>query len=74
VEVQSCAGLSGAGAGTSPFPGPRTSPAAGGANLQVSGSSHLFAVIKFRFRCSFASHIAASAERTTSEVLEPAYF
>jgi hypothetical protein len=74
VEVESCAGSSGAGAGTSPFPGPRTSPAAGGVNLQVSGSSHLFAVVKFRFCRSFANHVATSAEQTAGEVLEPAYF
>jgi hypothetical protein len=49
VEVESCAGSSGARASTSPFPGPRTSPAAGGANLQVSGSSHLFAVLSVNF-------------------------
>jgi hypothetical protein len=74
MEVESCAGSSGAGAGTSPFLGPHTSLAAGGVNLRVSGSSHLFAVVKFRFRRSFANHIAASAERTAGEVLEPAYF
>jgi hypothetical protein len=70
VKVVSCAGLSGAGADTSPFSGPRTSLAAAGVNLQVSGSCHPFAVVKFRFRRSFANHIAASA----GEVLEPAYF
>jgi hypothetical protein len=74
VKVESCAGSSGAGAGTSPFPGPRMSLAAVGVNLQVSGSSHLFAVVKFRFCRSFANHIAALAERTAGEVLEPAYF
>jgi hypothetical protein len=74
VEVESYAGSSEAGAGASPFPGPRTSLAAGGVNLQFSGSSHLFAVVRFRFRRSFADHIVASAERTTGEVLEPAYF
>jgi hypothetical protein len=74
VEVESCAGSSGARAGMSPFPGPRTSLAADIVNLQVSGSSHLFAVVKFRFRRSFANHIAVSVERTAGEVLEPAYF
>jgi hypothetical protein len=74
VKVESYAGSSGAGAGTSPFPGPRTFLAMAGVNLQVSGSSHLFAVVKFRFRRLFANHIAASAERTAGEVLEPAYF
>jgi hypothetical protein len=74
VEAESCAGSNEARASTPPFPGPRTSLAAGGVNLQVFGSSHLFAVVKFRFRRSFANHIAASAERTTGEVLEPAYF
>jgi hypothetical protein len=74
VKVESCAGSSGAGTGTSPFLCPRTSLAADRVNLQVSGSSHLFAVVKFRFHCSFANHITASAERTAGEVLEPAYF
>jgi hypothetical protein len=74
VEVESCAGSSETGAGTSPFPGPRTSLAAGGVNLQVSGSSHFFAVVRFRFCRSFANHIAAPAERTTGEVLETTYF
>jgi hypothetical protein len=64
----------GAEAGTSPFPGSRTSLAAAGVNLQVSGSSHLFAVVKFRFRRSFANHVTAPADRTAGEVLEPAYF
>jgi hypothetical protein len=74
VEVESCAGSSEAGAGTSPFPGSRTSLAAGGVNLQVSSFSHLFAVVKFHFRRSFANHIAVPAEQTIGEVLEPAYF
>jgi hypothetical protein len=74
VEVESCTGSGETGAGTSSFPGPRTSLTVCGVNLQVSGSSHLFVVVRFRFCCSFASHIAAPAERTTGEVLEPAYF
>jgi hypothetical protein len=74
VEVESYAGLSETGADTSLFLGPRTSLAAGGVDLQVFGSSHLFAVVRFRFCCLFADHIAAPAERTTGEVLEPAYF
>jgi hypothetical protein len=74
VKVESCAGSSGARASMSPFPGPRTSLATARVNLQASGSSHLFAVVRFRFCRSFANHIAASAERTAGEVLEPAYF
>jgi hypothetical protein len=74
VEVKSYAGSSEARAGTFPSPGPRTSLAAGGVNLRVFGSSHLFVVVKFRFHRSFANHIAAPAERTTGKVLEPAYF
>jgi hypothetical protein len=74
VKVESCAGSSGAGAGTSPLSGPRMSLAAAGVNLQVSGSSHYFASIRFRFRRPFADHVAASTERTAGEVLEPAYF
>jgi hypothetical protein len=74
MEVESCASSSRAGAGTSPFPGPRTSLATDGVNLQVFGSSHLFAVVRFRFCHSFANHVAASAEWTAGEVLESAYF
>jgi hypothetical protein len=57
-----------------PSPGPRTSLAAAGVNLQVSGFSHFFAGAKFRFRCSFANHIAAPTDRAAGEVLEPAHF
>jgi hypothetical protein len=74
MEIESHAGSSGAGAGMSPFPGPRTFLTTDGVNLQVSGSGHLLAVVKFQFHCSFANHVAASAERTAGEVLEPAYF
>jgi hypothetical protein len=74
MEVESCAGSSGARAGTSPFPGPRTSLTTDGVNLQVSGSSHVFAVVRFRFLRSFANHVAALAERTAGKVLELAYF
>jgi hypothetical protein len=74
VEVESYAGSSEAGAGTSPFPGPRTSLATDGVNLQVSGSSHYFASGRLRFRRSFADHVAAPADRTAGEVLEPAHF
>jgi hypothetical protein len=43
VKTKSCTGSSGAGAGTSPFLGLRTSLAAVGVNLQVSGFSRYFA-------------------------------
>jgi hypothetical protein len=58
----------------SPFPGLRMSLAAVGVNLQVSGSGHYFASVRFRFRCSFADHVAALADRIAGEVLEPAHF
>jgi hypothetical protein len=74
VEVESCVGSGKTGAGTPLFPGPRTSFTARGVNLQVSGSRQLFAVVRFQFCCSLANHIAAPTERTTGEVLEPAYF
>jgi hypothetical protein len=63
-----------AGAGTFPFPGLHTSLAAFGVNLQVSSSSHYFVSVKFRFRRSFTDHVAAPADRTAGEVLEPAHF
>jgi hypothetical protein len=74
MEAESCTSSSGARAGTSPFPGLRTSLAAAGVNLQVLGSSHYFASVRFRFRRSFADHVAAPADRTAGEVLEPAHF
>jgi hypothetical protein len=74
VKAESYAGSSRARAGSSPFLGPRTSLAAAGVNLQVSGSSHFFAGVKFRFCLSSANHIAVSTEQTAGEVLEPAYF
>jgi hypothetical protein len=57
-----------------PFPGLRTSLAVVGVDLQVSGSSHYFASVRFRFRRLFADLIAAPADRTAGEVLEPAHF
>jgi hypothetical protein len=74
VKAKSCAGSSGAGASTSPFPGPRKSLAVAGVNLRVSGFSHYFAGIRFRFHQSFANHVTAPADRTAGEVLEPAHF
>jgi hypothetical protein len=74
VKAKSCTGLSVAGAGTSPFPGICTSLAAVGVNLQVSGSSHYFASVRFRFRHSFADHVVAPPDRIAGEVLEPAHF
>jgi hypothetical protein len=74
VKAKFGAGLSKAGAGTSPFPGPRKSLAAAGVNPQVSGFSHYFAGVRFRFRRSFANHVAAQTDRTAGEVLEPAHF
>jgi hypothetical protein len=74
VKAKSCTGSSGVGAGTSPFPGLRASLAAVGVNLQVSGSSHCFASVRFRFRRLFADHVAALADRTAGEVLELAHF
>jgi hypothetical protein len=74
VNVEPCTGSSRARTGTSPFPGLHTSLAAAGANPQVSGSSHYFAGVRFRFRRLFANHIAAPADRTAGEVLEPAHF
>jgi hypothetical protein len=74
MRTKSCTGSSGAGAGTFPFPGLRTSLAAVGVNLPVSSSSHYFARVKFQFCRSFADHVAAPADRTAGEVLEPAHF
>jgi hypothetical protein len=74
VKTKSYTGSSGAGDGTSPFPGLRMSLAAVGVNLQVSGSSHYFASVRLRFRRSFADHVAAPADRIADEVLELAHF
>jgi hypothetical protein len=63
-----------AGASMFPFPGLRMFLAAVGANLPVSGSSHYFASVRFRFCCSFADHVAAPTDQTDGEVLEPAHF
>jgi hypothetical protein len=52
-------------AGTFPFPGLRTF---------LAGSSHCYASVRFRFRCSFADRVAAPTDRTAGEVLEPAHF
>jgi hypothetical protein len=57
-----------------PFPGLRTFLAAVGVDFPVSGSSHYFARVGFRFYCSFADHVAVPANRIADEVLEPAYF
>jgi hypothetical protein len=74
VDVESCAGLSRAGAGTSPFPSLRESLAATGANLRVFGFNHYSTGVKFQFHCSFANHVAAPADRTAREVLELVHF
>jgi hypothetical protein len=74
VKAKSCAGSSEAGAGTSPFPGPRMSLAAAGVNLQVFGFSHFFAGAKFRFRRSFANHVTEPTDWTAGKVLDPAHF
>jgi hypothetical protein len=57
-----------------PLPGLRTSHAMIGVDFLVSGSSRCFANVKFRFHCSLADCVAAPAERTAGEVLEPACF
>jgi hypothetical protein len=62
------------GAGTFPFLGLRTSQAMIGVDLLVSGSSRFFASVRLRFRCLFADRVAAPADRTAGEVLEPARF
>jgi hypothetical protein len=74
MKTKSCTGSSEVGAGTFPFPSLRTSLAAVGVDLLVSGSSRYSARVRFRFCCSFADHIAAPANRIADEVLEPAYF
>jgi hypothetical protein len=74
MKTKSCTGSSEVGVGTFPFPGLRTSLAAVGVDLPVSGSSHYFARVRFRFCRSFADHVAAPADRTAGEVLEPAHF
>jgi hypothetical protein len=74
MNVEPCTGSSGAGAGTSPFPGLHTSLATARANLQVSGSSCYFAGVRFRFGRSFANHIAAPVDRAAGEVLGSAHF
>jgi hypothetical protein len=61
-------------AGTFPFLGLRTFLAAAGVNLPVSGSSHYFASVRLRFRCSFADRVTAPTDQTASEVLELAHF
>jgi hypothetical protein len=74
MKIKSYTGSSKAGVGTFPFLGLRTPLAAVGVNLQVSGSSHYFARVRFRFCCSFADHVAAPANWIADEVLGPAYF
>jgi hypothetical protein len=39
-------------------------------NLRTPGLSHFFANARFRFRCSFAGHVAAPTDRTASKGLE----
>jgi hypothetical protein len=74
MKTESCTGSSEVRAGMLPFPGLRTSLAAVGVDLSVSGSGRYFARVRFRFCCSFADHVAAPANRIADEVLEPAYF
>jgi hypothetical protein len=74
MKTKSCTGSSGAGAGTPPFLGLRPSLAMVGVNLLVSGSSHYFARVRFRFCRSFANHVVVPADQTAGEVLEPAHF
>jgi hypothetical protein len=57
-----------------PFPSLRIAPAMAGANLQTTGFSHFFVNARFKFRCSFAGHVATLTDRTAGEGLELAYF
>jgi hypothetical protein len=57
-----------------PFPSLHMFQVTIGVGLLVSGSSHCFASVRFRFRCSFTNRVAAPAARTAGEVLELACF
>jgi hypothetical protein len=74
AETESCTGSGEVEADTFPFPGLRMSQTTIGVDLPVSGSSRWFASVRLRFRCSFADRVAAPADRTAGEVLEPARF
>jgi hypothetical protein len=57
-----------------PSPGLSITLAVARVNLQVSGFSHFFAGVRFRFCRLFAKHIAVPTDQTAGEVLEPAHF
>jgi hypothetical protein len=52
----------------------RVTLAAAGVSLRATGLSHFLANARFRFRCPFAGHVTALADRTVGEGLEPARF
>jgi hypothetical protein len=74
METESRTGSGEVEAGALPFLGLRMSRTTIGVDLPVSGSSRCFAIVRFRFCCSFADRVTAPAARIAAEVLEPACF